>query len=309
MSVISDQVWNEASQNLKTVRDWVRFAVSAMTQGQVFLGHGSDNAYDEAVYLVQKAIHLPVEHIDGYMNAVVLPSEQKTLLSWIQQRVEQRIPTAYLAKQAWLQGHPFYVDQRVIIPRSFIAELLADGLYPWVEDTEAYGSILDLCTGSGCLAILAALTFPHAQVDAVDKSKDALEVANINIEQYHLKHRVRTIESDLLNNPVLSQYDLIISNPPYVNAQSMASLPGEYLAEPNMALAAGHDGMDLIRIIIAQAKSHLKPGGKLIIELGNEKPYFDAAFADLNVTWLSVSAGDEQVFMVDYDDLPDVTNS
>ncbi len=305
MTSLSNHVWTEAADTLVTVGDWIRFAVSTMEQAGVFFGHGCDNAHDEAVYLVQKALKLPVERIEPYYNARLLPSEIKRLALWVERRVSERIPTAYLAHEAWLQGNPFFVDERVIIPRSFIAELLSEHLYPWVREPSEINTVLDLCTGSGCLAILAAMAFPNAMVDAVDISEAALEVATINIRSYQMQETIRAVKSDLFSNPDLHTYDLIISNPPYVNQISMDVLPKEYQAEPTLALAGGQDGMDLIRTILRDAKNKLNPGGQLIIELGNEKSHFDQAFPDLDVTWLTVSAGDEQVFLIERDALPD----
>jgi ribosomal protein L3 glutamine methyltransferase len=298
-------VWLEAATTLNTVADWVRFAVTSMEESGVFFGHGSDNAHDEAVYLVQKALRLPVEHIEPYYTAKLLTHENKKLGYWLKRRVEDRIPTAYLAHEAWLQGQPFYVDERVIIPRSFIAELLAEELSPWIADPEGVETVLDVCTGSGCLAILAAQTFPNALVDGVDISEEALEVANINNRSYQLEERVRFLHSDLLSSNKIGTYDLILCNPPYVNSESMRRLPKEFLAEPQIALAGGNDGMDLIRKLLKNAKRHLNPGGYLVVELGNEKVFFEAAFPQLAVAWLSVSAGDSQVFLIEHDLLPD----
>ncbi|WP_370262677.1 50S ribosomal protein L3 N(5)-glutamine methyltransferase [Limnobacter sp.] len=288
---------------LRTIRDWLRFYVSSMGRGRVFFGHGCANAMDEAIYLIQHALHLPMGDINPFLDARVTPTEKQALLHYLMQRVEDRKPASYITGESWLQGHCFKVDQRVIIPRSFIAELLADQLTPWVNAPEMPMRILDLCTGSGCLAILAAHTFENASVDAVDLSPQALQVANANIAQHGLGDRVQAIESDLFNELKGQRYDIILSNPPYVNEQSMQQLPPEYLHEPRMALAGGDDGMDLIKRILTQAKTHLNPGGLLIVELGNEREHFEAAFPELNPMWLETYAGDEQVFLLHAEDL------
>jgi ribosomal protein L3 glutamine methyltransferase len=290
-------------KELHTVRDWVRFYVSEMRRGQVFFGHGSSNAFDEAVYMVQSALSLPVGDIGPFWDARVTAHETTRLIRFVTQRVVDRKPASYITGEAWLQGHAFKVDERVIIPRSFIAELLADQLTPWVNAPEMPFQILDMCTGSGCLAILAAYVFENAEVDAVDLSVDALSVARENIELHDLKHRVHPVESNLFSHLHGKQYDFILTNPPYVNEASMKKLPPEYLHEPRMALAGGDSGMDLIQDILEQAPKHLKDGGFLVVELGNEKLHFEAAFPHLNPIWLETSAGDEQVFLLNKEDL------
>lgn len=290
-------------KELHTVRDWVRFYVSEMHRGQVYFGHGSSNAFDEAIYMVQSALSLPIGDIGPFWDARVTSHETNRLTRFITQRVVDRKPASYITGEAWLQGHSFKVDERVIIPRSFIAELLADQLTPWVNAPEMPFDILDMCTGSGCLAILAAYMFENAQVDAVDLSAEALKVARENIQLHDMKQRVHAIESDLFSNLDGKQYDFILTNPPYVNEASMKKLPPEYLHEPRMALAGGDSGMDLIHDILEQAPQHLKDGGFLVVELGNEKLHFEAAFPHLNPIWLETSAGDEQVFLLNKEDL------
>lgn len=290
-------------KELHTVRDWVRFYVSEMRRGQVYFGHGSSNAFDEAIYMVQFALSLPIGDIGPFWDARVTSHETNRLTRFITQRVVDRKPASYITGEAWLQGHSFKVDERVIIPRSFIAELLADQLTPWVNAPEMPFDILDMCTGSGCLAILAAYMFENAQVDAVDLSAEALKVARENIQLHDMKQRVHAIESDLFSNLDGKQYDFILTNPPYVNEASMKKLPPEYLHEPRMALAGGDSGMDLIHDILEQAPQHLKDGGFLVVELGNEKLHFEAAFPHLNPIWLETSAGDEQVFLLNKEDL------
>lgn len=295
---------NTASlSELQTIRDWLRFFVSEMTRSGVFFGHGSANALDEAVYLVQSALHLPMGDVSPFLDARVVQTEREKLYQFLIDRTAKRRPASYITGESWLQGQRFQVDERVIIPRSFIAELLSDQLTPWVNAPEAELRVLDLCTGSGCLGILAAYAFENAEVDCVDLSEQALELARSNIEQHQLQDRVEAIHSDLFNNLQGKRYDIILTNPPYVNEHSMGQLPPEYLHEPRMALAGGEDGMDLIRRIVADAPRYLNEGGLLIIELGNERNYFEEAFPELEPVWLDVSAGDEQVLLLNKDDL------
>lgn len=291
-------------QALHTIRDLMRYAVSRFTAAQLFFGHGCDNAWDEAAYLICHALHLPGERLEAFFDARVLDEERVVVTALIDARVERRVPAPYLTHQAWLTGHAFYVDERVIVPRSFIAELLEDQLAPWVEDPDGVDSVLDLCTGSGCLAILAALTFPQARVDAVDLSPDALQVAERNRTDYQLGERLELIESDLFSGLKKRRYDIIISNPPYVNGASMRELPPEYRAEPELALAGGEDGLDLVHTILAQAKSHLSPDGLLVVEIGHNRDELEAAYPELPFVWLETASGNEFVFLLQADDLP-----
>ncbi len=286
---------NRAAQ-LKTVRDLVRFAVSRFNAKGLSFGHGSHNAFDEAVYLVLFALHLPLDRLDPFLDARVLSDEKKHVLDLIEQR-ESGVPAAYLTREAWLGDYRFYVDQRTIIPRSLIAELLFEGLDPWISAPAEVGRVLDLCTGSGCLAIIAADVFPNAQVDAIDISTDALAVAAINVENYGLGDRIRLIESNLFEQLGRERYDLILCNPPYVNSDSMRRLPDEYRNEPALALDGGTDGMDLIRTIIkdAPARLHKRKDSCLVLEIGHELPHFEAAFPRLPYVALSTSAGDDHV--------------
>ena len=292
-----------ANHNLHTVRDWLRFAVSRFNQSKLFFGHGSSNAYDEAVYLILHTLHLPLDRLDPFLDARLTDMECTEVLNIIQQRVEQRVPAAYLTHEAFLGDFSFYVDERVIVPRSFIAELLLEQLSPWIAEPEEIGSVLDLCTGSGCLAILAAHAFPYASIDAVDLSPAALSVAERNIADYNLQDRVHLVESDLFAKLDGRQYDLIISNPPYVDAASTAALPQEYLHEPKLALGSGHDGLDATHIILKHAAQHLTENGVLVVEIGHNREVLEAAYRDLPFTWLEVSAGDEFVFMLHRNDL------
>lgn len=289
--------------NFSTIRDLLRYAVTRFNTEQLFFGHGSNNAFDEAAYLILHTLKLPLDKLDPFLDARLLPEEVVTVLKVLERRATERVPAAYLTNEAWLGNYRFYVDERVIVPRSFIAELIPDQFTPWVEDPDAVTNILELCTGSGCLPIMLADAFPNAHVDAVDISPDALAVARRNVDEYHLQERVTLIQSDLYANVPKKKYDLIVTNPPYVNSGSMSKLPQEYLREPQIALAGGADGMDLVRKIVAGAGERLTKEGVLVVEIGNEREFAEAAFADLELTWLSTSAGDDMVFLVTADQL------
>lgn len=294
-----------AKSELITVRDYLRYAVSRFNAAGLFFGHGNDNAWDEAVYLTLHTLNLPLDRLEPFLDARLLPHEREMLLDIYSRRSQDRLPAAYLTHEAWLGEHRFYVDERVIVPRSFIAELLQEQLAPWIDDPWAVESALDLCTGSGCLAILTALAFPEAQVDAVDLSKDAISVAERNIADYHLTERIELIQSDAFSQLDGKRYDLIISNPPYVNAESVAALPPEYLHEPEMALGSGDDGLDFTRIILREAKKHLTANGILVVEIGHNRDELEAAYPTLPFTWLDTATGDEYVFLLHAADLPD----
>lgn len=284
--------------DLHTIRDWLRWAVSRFSEAGLCFGHGCDTPYDEAVWLILHTLHLPNDRLEPFIDARLTREEKLALLDVLQQRIARRVPAAYLTHEAWLGEFKFYVDERVIVPRSFFAELLGDGFAPWVEDPYAVTDALDLCTGSGCLAILMAHAFPNAQVDAVDISADALAVARRNIADYGLEEVVNPVESDLFNKLGGRQYDLIISNPPYVTQASMDALPPEYRHEPALALAAGDDGLDIVRRILAAAKAHLKPGGVLAIEVGHNRDLVEAAYPELEAVWLDAEGGDEKIFLL-----------
>ena len=303
MSTSNKGVFDLARRELVTVCDLIRFAVTVFNEEKLFFGHGSANAFDEAAYLVLHTLKLPPDKLEPFFDARLTSSERDAVLNVIERRVRERIPAAYLTNEAWLGEHKFYVDQRVIVPRSFIAELLREELDPWVADAEAIESALDLCTGSGCLAILAALTFPHAVVDAVDLSSDALEVARRNVDDYALADRIELIRSNLFDELDDRHYDLVISNPPYVTAKSMSALPQEYLREPAMALASGIDGLDHVRTILREAPNYLNEGGLLVVEVGFNREGVEAAFPDLPLTWAETSAGDGVVFLVTREEL------
>ncbi len=281
-----------------TPRDLLRYAVTRFNAAKLFFGHGSAEAFDEAAYLLLHTLKLPLDRLDPFLDAKLLPEEVLQVLQVIERRATERVPAAYITNQAWLGSYEFYVDERVLVPRSFIAELIPDRFSPWVSDSDAVENVLELCTGSGCLAIMMADAFPNAVVDAIDISKDALAVAERNIREYKLEGRVNPIESDLYENVPFKKYDLIVTNPPYVNASSMAKLPPEYLREPQIALHGGEDGMDLVRKIVAGAAARLTPEGVLVVEIGNEVEFAEAAFGHLGLTWLTTSAGDEAVFLL-----------
>jgi ribosomal protein L3 glutamine methyltransferase len=289
--------------NFNTIRDLLRYAVTRFNTAELFFGHGNSNALDEAAYLILHTLKLPLDKLEPFLDARLLPDEVANVLKVIERRTTERVPAAYITHEAWLGHYRFYVDERVIVPRSFIAELIPEQFAPWIEDPDSIFNALDLCTGSGCLPIMLADAFPQAQIDAVDLSRDALDVARRNVEEYELQDRITLIESDLYANVPPKKYDLIISNPPYVNSGSMGKLPKEYLHEPQMALAGGEDGMDLVRRIIDGAGERLTEEGVLIIEIGNEREFAEAAFPDLDLTWLTTSAGDDMVFMITADQL------
>lgn len=286
-----------------TPRDLLRYATTRFNTEKLFFGHGSAEAFDEAAYLILHTLKLPLDKLDPFLDARLLPDEIQRVLDVIERRATERVPAAYITNEAWLGTYQFYVDERTIVPRSYIAELIPDYFSPWVNNPEGIANVLELCTGSGCLAIMLADAFPDAQVDAVDISPDALEVARRNVETYKLEERVNLIQSDLYANVPAKKYDLIITNPPYVNSGSMTRLPQEYRHEPQIALDGGVDGMDLVRRIVAGAAERLTDEGLLIVEIGNEKAFAEAAFGDLGLTWLTTSQGDDMVFLLTADQL------
>jgi ribosomal protein L3 glutamine methyltransferase len=288
---------NAASLTVLTLIQTVseRLDAAGLTPSDGF-GHGTQSAFDEAAWLVLWRLGLPLDDLDGVAERLVSPEEADLVATLIEERIRTRQPAAYMTREAWLQGVPFFVDERVIIPRSFIAELLADGsIDPWLsEDTQR---VLDLCTGNGSLAVLAAMTYPDVQVDAADISRDALAVARINIDRHALADRIQLIESDGLA-ACPGPYDLIVCNPPYVNAASMAALPAEFRAEPALALAGGEDGMDFIRALFHDAVQHMSENGVLVLEIGNERDNFERAFPTLSPLWFETSAGSDQVLLL-----------
>lgn len=295
------QILNE----LSSIRDWLRYAVSQFEDSDVFFGHGTSNAYDEAVWLIFGFLHLPHDTIENFLDAHLTSKEKKDLSFLIEKRINDKIPTAYLLNEAWLRDYKFYVDERVIVPRSLIAESLSENLYPWIDDPEKIYSALDLCTGSGCLGIMMAHSFQNAMIDLVDLSEKALQVAEINVNNYGLHDRIELIQSDLFNGLEDKKYDLIISNPPYVNQTSVDSFPMEFLKEPSMALGSGEDGLDHTIRIIHEAKQYLNDDGMLIVEIGHNKEILLKKFPKLQFQWLDVSLGNDFVFMLETSQLPD----
>lgn len=294
---------NSALDELFTLRDWLRWAVSRFEEAQLFYGHGTDNAYDEAVWLILATLKLPRDRLEPFLDARLTHTERLAVLNVLQQRIARRLPAAYLTQEAWLGPFRFYVDERVIVPRSYFAELLEDGFSPWIDDAMDVTTALDLCTGSGCLAIVMAHTFPQARIDAIDLSADALSIAQRNIADYGLEDQIEAIQSDLFAAVPDRRYDLIISNPPYVTAEAMAALPPEYRHEPTLALAAGEDGLDIVRRILAAAPDHLQPGGVLAVEVGHNRDIVDAAFPDLPLTWIDTDSAEGKVFLLRREDL------
>lgn len=294
----------ENTRRLRTVRDMVRWAMTRMETEGIGFGHGTDDTWEEATFLVLRALRLPFEKLEAFWDAKLTEQECREVLGLIERRVTDRVPVPYLVHEAWLTGHRFYCNENVLIPRSFIAELLEDSLAPWVEDPESVGSVLDMCTGSGCLAILAADAFPLADVCGADISEKALEVAAKNRSDYGLDE-LALVRSDLFEAPELreSRWDIILSNPPYVTTGAMEELPREYRHEPALALEAGRDGMDILRRMLPQAHKHLNPGGLLVVEVGDGREALEAIWPDLPLTWLTVSAGDNLVFLAFEQDL------
>lgn len=315
---------NLARKDMPTVIDLIETGAKQLEAAGVAYGHGTSNAFDEAAWLVLWQLGLPLDDLDSVADQPVTPAEREKVAALLQTRISSRQPAAYLTHEAWLQGVPFYVDERSIVPRSFIAELIAAGsIDPWLGEPSAApgrpkqagspagGSeahevasvgapslrVLDLCTGNGSLAVLAAMAWPDVTVDGSDLSTDALAVARINVERHGLEQRITLLQSDGLAN-VRGPYDLILCNPPYVNAQSMAALPAEYRSEPELALAGGADGMDFIRRLLREAPAHMSEQAVLVLEIGNERANFEAAFPSLEVVWLATSAGDDQVLLI-----------
>lgn len=287
--------------DLKTVRDFLRYASSRFSASELFYGHGTDNVWDEAVQLVMRTLHLPLENNTLFLDANLTWEERHLILERLERRVGKRIPLAYLLGEAWFMGMPFQVDERVLVPRSPLAELIASGVQPWLGD-KVVERILDLCTGSGCIGIAAATVFDDAEIDLSDISTDALAVAEANIAMHGVGDRVRTVQSDVFAQ-LDGRYDLILSNPPYVDADDMASMPDEFHHEPVLGLAAGEDGLEIAHRILAKAPDHLNPGGLLIVEVGNSWPALEEAYPDLPFIWLEFEQGGDGVFLLTAEDL------
>jgi ribosomal protein L3 glutamine methyltransferase len=293
----------EELTQLITLRDWLRLAVSRFNAAGLVYGHGTATALDEAAFLILHTLHLPVDQLEPWMDCRLIMSERQALQQIIEKRIATRKPAPYLTNRAWIQGHSFYVDERVIVPRSYIGELLAGDLEGIAPEPASVRSVLDLCTGSGCLAILAALRFEDARVDASEISGDALAVAETNVLDYRLDDRIELIRSDLFAGLGDRRYDLILSNPPYVDAAAVASFPPEYAAEPKLAHAGGADGLDLVRRILAEAHDHLTPNGALVVEIGRGRELLQSEFPNLPFLWLVTVESAGEVFVLTRSDL------
>lgn len=291
----------QAVGELSTLRDMVRWTMTQLERGEAFYGHGTDNPYDEALALVLPCVELPPDIDESVLDARLVKEEREAIVDAVCIRVNEGVPVAYINHQAYFCEMPFYVDERVIVPRSPIGELIQNHFEPWLKtEPEA---ILDMCTGSGCIAIACAIQFDEAYVDAVDLSLEALEVAATNVEVYDLEERVHLIQSDLFESVPQKQYDLIIANPPYVSDDSMSCLPSEYLSEPDLALRAGNDGLSCAVPIIEQAAQYLKPEGVLILEVGESQEALEEKYPDLPKTWLDFEQGGEGVCAIRAADL------
>jgi ribosomal protein L3 glutamine methyltransferase len=291
------------TSELVTVRDWLRYAVSRFNEAGLVYGHGTATALDEAAYIILHTLHLPIDQLDPWLDARLLPAERQALGAIIDKRITTRKPAAYLTQQAWVQGHPFYVDERVIVPRSFIGELLGGQMTAPSEDwhlgfdPNSVETVLELCTGSGCLVILAAMAFPGATIEASDISPDALAVAERNVRDYGLEDRISLRRSDLFAAHA-GRFDLILANPPYVDAVEVEAFPPEYVAEPRLAHAGGADGLEIVRRILAEAGAHLTKEGSLVVEVGSGRGILEAEFAHLPFLWLDTADSEGEVFVL-----------
>lgn len=291
-----EQAARAAVQELRTAADLVRWGASRFGEAGLCFGHGTDNAADEAVVLVRHALHLDADAPEGLLSGALTKGERREVVAFLVRRIRERIPAPYLTHEAWFSGLRFYVDERVLIPRSPLAEWIERGFEPWLIP-ERVQRVLDLGTGSGCLAVACAVSFPGARVDAVDVSPDALEVARRNIREHGLQDRVQAMGSDLFSG-ITGAYDLIVSNPPYVDAEVLATLPPEYGHEPRAALAAGEDGLGCVRRILTEAAAHLTPEGVLVVEVGVSRAALEDTFPSLPFVWLELQRGGENVFLL-----------
>jgi ribosomal protein L3 glutamine methyltransferase len=295
-------LFHDRIKTLATIRDWIRFTVSEFRQHNLFYGHGTDNALDEAAALVLHTIHLPYDTPAALYDAVLTFEERKAVDHIIAERKNKKIPAAYLTHEAFFMGLSFYVDERVLIPRSPIAELIQKEFSPWIK-YHHISNILDLCTGSGCIAIACAEIFPDAKITATDLSTDALDVARINLDKFNLQNQIKLIQSDIFESIPQQKFDIIISNPPYVDKKDMDNLPKEYHHEPTTALAAGSDGLDIIKKILQSAKDYLSNHSILIVEVGNSAEALISEFPHVPFTWLEFEHGESEVFLLTYEQL------
>lgn len=287
----------QAVEELRTIRDMIRWAVSRFSEAKIFFGHGTDNAWDEAVNLVLNAVHLAWDVDKEVLDARLTRQEREKIADWVVKRVKDRIPAAYLIGEAWFAGLKFYVDQRVLVPRSPLAEMIEQRFEPWLQNKDM-NRILDLCTGSGCIGIACAAAFPEAQVDLVDISADALAVAKLNIKRHHMDDRVSAVRSDVFNGLAENRYELIVSNPPYVDAHDFATMPDEYHHEPALGLSSGDDGLDVTRRILREAVDYLTDDGLLIVEVGNSEVHLQEQYPQVPFLWLDFEHGGHGVFML-----------
>ncbi len=301
---VSDAMSDEPERHLLTVRDWLRYAVSRFNCAGLVYGHGTATAVDEAAFLILHTLRLPIDQLEPWLEARLLPHEKRALSEIIERRISTRKPAAYLTNEAWIGSHSFYVDERVIVPRSYLGELLRNRLAGVVADDIPIRRVLDLCTGSGCLAILAALTFAETTVDAVDISSEALAVAERNVADYGLEGRITLIQADLFEGLGKRRYDLMLANPPYVAATAMAGFPPEYAAEPAIAHAGGEDGLDIVRHILAGAAEHLTPEGMLVIEVGTGRQILEREYPDLPFLWLDTAEIQGEVLALSRSSMP-----
>ncbi len=298
---LEDQNLTQVCQELVTIRDYIRWGYSLFNGAQLYYGHGTDNSWDEAVHLVLSALHLPPDVSPDLMNAILTTVERRNLCELITRRINERVPAPYLTHEAWFAGLPFYVDKRVIIPRSPIAELIEKGFSPWLDNNDIH-DILDLCTGSGCIAVACALEFPDSKVDAVDISQDALAVAQINVKKHHVQSQVNLIQSDLFDK-LEGPYDLIVSNPPYVSSDEYETLPQEFRHEPQIALKAPELGLEVVTRILRNAAKFLRPKGLLVVEVGNSQDALLNKYPQLPYVWLDFERGGEGIFLLTTEDL------
>lgn len=294
-----------AADELISVRDFLRFAVSQFGAADLCYGHGTTSALDEAAFLILAALKLPVDQLDPWLEARLTAPERKQIADLIARRIETRKPAPYLIGEAWIGPYSFRVDERVIVPRSFIGELLLGGLEGLIGDPDSVGRALDLCTGSGCLAILLAQVFADAEIVGADVSADALSVARENVSDYGLEEQIRLVRSDLFEGLQGQTFDVIVSNPPYVRQEAVQAFPPEYAAEPALAHAGGADGLDLVRRILVQVSEHLLPGGTLVVEIGQERDLLEAEYPDTPFQWLETELSEGEVFVLRKDELPD----